>query len=78
MKELIARFKAETPIFWKKFRAFAMWLGGSVAAVWVINSTLGLDLPIAIIAICKYILAMCAAVTGSSTLTVNNPPTTNS
>jgi hypothetical protein len=69
MKDIWIRIKSETPAFWKRFRAIALSIGGSAAALWGINSGMGLELPIIIITICKYTLAVCATITGTATLT---------
>jgi len=73
MNHLIERFKAETPIFWKKVQRFMVIVGGIATAVWTINAQMGLNLDVHIVTVCKYVLVACAAVTLSSQFTINKP-----
>ncbi|MFA6918436.1 MAG: hypothetical protein WC285_06480 [Candidatus Gracilibacteria bacterium] len=61
MKELINRFKAETPHFWVKVRTIAIMVLGSCTAIWLANSTMDLQLDPHILTICKYAIAVSAA-----------------
>jgi len=61
MKELIKRFKAETPVFWVRVRTIAVTVLGSCSAIWLANSTMDLQLDPHILTICKYAIAISAA-----------------
>jgi hypothetical protein len=69
---LYLRFKSEMPEFWKRAQKLFVGIGGSLVAVWVINETMKLGLDPVIISICKYGIAVCAAVTGMSTFTTTD------
>lgn len=70
----VQRWKAEAPEFFKKLRSVAITIGSSATAVWVSNSSLGLNLDEIFLSICKYTIAFCAAVGLTSQLTAKNPP----
>lgn len=44
IKELISRWKSQVPDFWKKVRAFGLWLLGIGTAVLAANVSVGLNL----------------------------------
>lgn len=69
----IKRLKAETPDFFKKLQKLSISLGISAVAVWTANSTLDLQLDETTITICKYTIAVCAAIAGTSQFTAKNP-----
>lgn len=73
----VQRWKAEAPEFFKKLRSVAITIGSSATAVWVSNSSLGLNLDEMSLSICKYTIAFCAAVGLTSQLTAKNPPENN-
>lgn len=56
MKTLSERWKAETPIFWKKVQQLATWVGTAATAVWGANMSMNLMLPEVILTICKYLI----------------------
>ena len=61
LQELKDRWKAETPELFKKIRGLSIKVGVAAAAIWMVNSSMGLALDPAILAVCKYSLAVCAA-----------------
>jgi len=67
--EIIKRFNAETPVFWKKAQKAALSLGGSATAVIVANAHLTLNLPGTLITVLSYTIAVCAAVAGTAQFT---------
>lgn len=69
MKELVERWKSELPLFWKKVRNLSLSIGASAVAVLTADVTFNLTLPLIIIEICKYIVAICAAIAGSAQFT---------
>jgi hypothetical protein len=73
VQEILKRWKAETPDFFKKVRKNAISLGSSATAVWVANASMDLELGEPVLAICKYTIAFCAAVGLTSQLTAKNP-----
>ena len=66
---LFVRIFAKTPVFWQKIRSIAIAIGGSAVAVLTANSTLDLALPVAVITVVKYTVAMCVAIAGTAQLT---------
>lgn len=75
--ELKTRWKSEMPKFWKKVRAFALWIGSSSLSVIIANRSLELEIDETIISICSYIVAACAAFGLSSQLTTTLPDKKN-
>jgi hypothetical protein len=73
INELKQRLKMETPPFFKKLEKLAITVGSSATAVWLANSTMGLELHDTVLTVCKYSIAFCAAVGLTSKLTVKNP-----
>lgn len=69
LKTIKDRWKAETPNFFKEVRKFSLAIGSSCTAVWVINSSMGLELPIIILSVCKYAIAFCSAMGLTAQLT---------
>ncbi len=63
MKELILRWKAELPDFWKKVRNLALVILGACSTIYAMNTQLDLHLPEIILTLCKYGIAI-SAVTG--------------
>jgi len=63
------RIKLETPVFFKRLRNLAIYIGGSATAVITANATIPLNLPTKIITLCSYIIAICVAIAGTSQLT---------
>lgn len=68
-KTIKDRWKAETPAFFKEVKKFSLAIGSSCTAVWVINSSMGLELPEIILSVCKYAIAFCSAMGLTSQLT---------
>ena len=66
---LFMRALAPTPKFWQRVRSVAVAIGGSAVAVLTANSTLDLALPVAVITVVKYTIAMCVAVAGTAQFT---------
>ena len=69
MKELITRWKAELPLFWKKIRTLAIGLVSASTAVWTINAEMDLGLHDWVITFCKYAIAVGAAIGLSAQMT---------
>ena len=59
---LIGRFRAKTPAFWVKVRNIAASVFTGATAVWTANNEMGLNLDQIILSICKYLIAIGAAV----------------
>jgi len=72
-KTIKKRWQAELPDFFKKVKTFAITIGGSATAVWVINQSMSLQLHEMVLDVCKYTIAFCAAVGLTAQLTVKNP-----
>ena len=73
VQEILKRWKAETPDFFKKLRKIAIGIGSSATAVWVANANMDLELGEPVLAVCKYSIAFCAALGLTSQLTAKNP-----
>ena len=73
-KLMCARWKAESPVFFKKIKNVAIGVGSSATAVWAVNTSMNLQLDESILSVCKYIIAFTAAVGLTSQLTAKNPP----
>lgn len=67
------RWKAESPDFFKKVKKAAFSIGVSAAAVWGANTMFNLELDAQILEVCKYTIAVAAAVAGTSQFTAKNP-----
>jgi hypothetical protein len=67
------RWFAETPNFFRGLQKFAITLGGSATAVWVANDTMSLELHSIVLDVCKYLIAISAAVGVTSQLTQVQP-----
>jgi hypothetical protein len=67
--ELISRFRAELPRFWKKVRKYALTIGGSAGAVLLARTAFGFDLNPTLFSVLGYVVAVCAAVAGTAQLT---------
>ena len=73
VQEILKRWKAETPDFFKKVRKIAIGIGSSATAVWVANASMDLELGEPVLAVCKYSIAFCSALGLTSQLTAKNP-----
>lgn len=73
MGEVMKRFKAESPSFFKKVQKVAISLGVSAAGVWAANEMLNLGLHEPVLNVCKYVIAAAAAAGGVAKLTVKDP-----
>ena len=70
------RWCAQTPNFFKGIQKFAISLGSSATAVWVANETMSLGLHSTVLEVCKYLIAISAAVGVTSQLTQVQPSDT--
>lgn len=66
---IIERWKSESPVFFKKLKKFALAIGTSACAVVGVNSAMNLNLNETLIVSLSYVIAVCAAVAGTSQLT---------
>ena len=72
-----SRWKAEMPVFFVKLKWLSIKIGGSSAAVISVNYAMSLNLNQNLITTLGYVVAVCAAIAGTSQLTVqdtNNLP----
>lgn len=72
-KTIISRWKSETPNFFKVVKRLAITLGSSATAVWVANDTMGLGLHQPVLDVCKYLIAIAAAMGVTAQLTQVQP-----
>lgn len=68
-KTVISRWKAETPAFFQGLKKMAISLGASATAVWVANDTMSLGLHENVLEVCKYLIAISAAMGVTAQLT---------
>ena len=68
-KTIIERWNADSPKFFIQLKKAAFKIGGSVAAVLVANSTLGLNLNAVLLTCLGYVVAACVAIAGTAQLT---------
>ncbi len=71
-KTLKDRWNAETPIFFTVIKKIAITLGTPCTAIWVANSSMGLELPLIVLSVCKYGIALCAGMGLTAQLTKVN------
>ena len=57
LKTIKERWVAESPVFFKGVKKFAITLGTSATAIWTANSTMNLNLDSVVLVICKYTIA---------------------
>ena len=69
MKQFIERWRAESPEFFKKLKAYSLSVGGPAAAVLVANTTMSLNLNAALVSSLGYLVAVCVAIAGTANLT---------
>ena len=69
MNSFIERWKAASPVFFKKLKGYALSVGGSCAAVLVANSSMLLNLNATLIGVLGYVVAACVAIAGTAHLT---------
>jgi hypothetical protein len=69
LKEIKKRIKTESPVFFKKLKAWAFSFGLTCAIVLVSIHTIPLDLPSIVGTVLSYIVAACVGVCGTSLLT---------
>lgn len=72
LKTLKDRWNAETPIFFTVIKKIAITLGTPCTAIWVANSSMGLELPLIVLSFCKYGIALCAGMGLTAQLTKVN------
>lgn len=77
LKTIKDRWNNETPKFFQQIRKLSVTLGTSATAVWVVNSSMGLNLDDVILDACKYTIACCAAMGLTAQLTQVTPPNDN-
>ena len=63
------RWLADSPPFFSKLKKIAITVGTSAASVWGVNTFLSLNLADPVLTICKYTIAVCAAVGLTSQIT---------
>lgn len=68
------RWNSETPKFFRKIKKLVITLGSSATAIWIANSSMGLNLDDIILNVCKYTIACCAAMGLTAQLTAVDPP----
>lgn len=73
IKTIVDRWKAETPIFFKGVKKLAITLGSSATAVWLINDSMSLGLHPTLLEVCKYLIAVSAAIGVTAQLTQVDP-----
>ena len=76
LKTIKNRWCAETPNFFKGLQKIAVTLGSSATAVWVANDTMTLGLHPTILEVCKYLIAISAAMGVTAQLTQVQPSDT--
>jgi hypothetical protein len=63
------RYKAKSPVFFVQLKKIAVRIGLSCIAVISANATIPLTLPVGLITILSYIVAVCIAIAGTAQLT---------
>jgi len=79
IKTILKRWSAETPKFFQGVKKLAITLGSSATAVWLANDTMNLGLHSIVLEVCKYLIAIAAAMGVTAQLTQvdpSNPPKT--
>ncbi len=74
LKNLIERWKAETPILWVKVRSIAITLSASASAIWAANASMSLNLDHTILSICKYSILSGLIISAGAQLQKNPDP----
>jgi hypothetical protein len=69
LQTLKDRWKAEIPTFFRGIKKIAIAVGTPCTAIWVVNSSMGLDLPLIVLSVCKYGIALCAGMGLTAQLT---------
>jgi hypothetical protein len=69
-KSIIERWNAETPAFFLGVRKLALSLGTSATAILIANDSFSLELDEPVLSLCKYAIAVCAAMGMTSQLTM--------
>lgn len=72
LKTIKERWCAKTPQFFKHVKRIMLAFGGSATAVWMANSSMGLDLHPFILDVCKYSIAISVASGVTAQLTQDN------
>lgn len=68
------RWNAEEPKFFLGVQKLALSVGMPSMAVWLANQSLSLNLPVALLSVCKYAITACAAMGLTAKLTAVKPP----
>lgn len=63
------RWTAETPKFFQGVKKLALTLGSSATAIWLINESMSLQLHENVLSVCKYLIAIAAAMGVTAQLT---------
>lgn len=74
LKTIKDRWNSETPKFFRQIRKLVVALGSSATAVWIANSSMGLNLDDIVLNVCKYTITFCAAMGLTAQLTAVDPP----
>ncbi len=74
LKTIKDRWNSETPKFFRQIRKLVVALGSSATAVWIANSSMGLNLDDIVLIVCKYTITFCAAMGLTAQLTAVDPP----
>jgi hypothetical protein len=61
--------KSKTPKFWKQVQKLAISIGVSAVAVLMADKYFSLELPVTILSVVKYSVAICAAIAGTAQFT---------
>ena len=69
-KLISERWNAETPAFFLGVRKLALSLGTSATAILIANDSFSLELDEPVLSLCKYAIAVCAAMGMTSQLTM--------
>ncbi len=73
LKICIDRWKSETPSFFKGIKKLSMTLGSSATSIWLINESMSLGLHEDVLSICKYLIAVAAAMGVTAQFTKVDP-----
>lgn len=71
MKEILERWKAESPQFFKELKVLALKIGGIGTIILGASLIPGINLDEIFIKIISYLVVACAAIAGTSQLTKN-------
>lgn len=69
LNETKDRWCSKTPKYFRKIKRIAISLGASATAIWVVNDSMGLQLPELFMSICKYLITASAGMGVTAQLT---------